>query len=110
MRRDAKTAKDPQLRGAGLPPRSSGRLRKQKKRWGDRDPVGINSLAATNFMKKKRPASTKSQTKAPSVADAELDGVMALAARDRENSRARGQVYLKTPNVKSKLLGYDFTG
>jgi hypothetical protein len=56
------------------------------------------------------PASTKTPTKAPSVADAELDGVMALAARDRENSRARGQVYLKTPNVKSKLLGYDLTG
>ena len=27
-----------------------------------------------------------------------------------ENSRAGVQVYLKTPSVKSKLLGYDLTG
>jgi hypothetical protein len=52
----------------------------------------INSLAATNLMKKECPTSTKSPSKAPGVADAELDGVLALAARDQENSRARGQV------------------
>jgi len=56
------------------------------------------------------PASTKSTARAAGVVDAELDGVLALAAGDREDSRARRQVYFRTPNAKSKLLGCDLTG
>jgi hypothetical protein len=61
-----------------------------KKKNGSQDPP----LQGAGLPPGAQPGLYKINAKAPSVADAELDGLLALAARDRENSPAPGDAFI----------------